>query len=92
MSPHISANAENRVPSPGPLPTTVMPGPATGGMDEVLTKKSLAERLHVTVRTIENWQRRGVLDYVKVGKIVIFVWGDVMESLRRFRVSRRTCK
>jgi hypothetical protein len=90
MSPHISPKHEAPI---TPLPTTVMPGVASGsGLDEVLTKKGLATRLHVTPRTIENWQRRGVLDYVKVGKIVIFVWGDVLESLRRFRVSRRTCK
>jgi hypothetical protein len=90
MSPHISPKNE---PANTPLATTVMPGVASGnGLDEVLTKKSLAERLHVTVRTIENWQRRGVLQYCKIGKVVLFVWGDVLESLRNFRVSRRTCK
>jgi excisionase family DNA binding protein len=50
----------------------------------------LAELLQVTVRTVENWQRRGVLQYVKVGKVVRFVWGDVLEALRSFKVSRRT--
>jgi hypothetical protein len=86
VSPHISPKYQ---PENMALPATMMPG-AGSGLDEVLTKKTLAERLHVTIRTIENWQRRGVLDYVKIGKIVIFVWGDVLESLRRFRVSRRT--
>jgi hypothetical protein len=90
MSPHISPKHEAPVTPPA---ATMMPGAGTGsGLDEVLTKKKLAERLHVTVRTIENWQRRGVLQYVKIGKIVLFVWGDVLESLRNFRVSRRTCK
>jgi hypothetical protein len=90
VSPHISPKHELVITA---LPTTVMPDAAGGaGLDEVLTKKKLAERLHVTIRTLENWQRRGVLRYVKIGKIVLFIWGDVLESLKEFRVSRRTCK
>ena len=90
MSPHISSRHE---PQATPLPTPVMPGATSGGgLDEILTKKKLSERLHVTVRTVENWQRRGVLQYVKVGKVVLFVWGDVLESLRNFKVSRRTVR
>ncbi len=90
MSPHISPKHE---PPAMPLQSTVMPGVVSGtGLDEVLTKKALAERLHVTIRTVENWQRRGVLEYVKIGKVVLFVWGDVLASLRNFRVSRRTCQ
>jgi len=66
--------------------------PAAGtSPDEVLTKKQLAPRLHVTIRTIENWQRRGVLPYVKVGKVVLFVWADVLEALRtNFCIRRKT--
>ena len=90
MSPHIAPTPEPTVTA---LPTTVVPGLTTGrGLDEVLTKKKLSERLHVTIRTIENWQRRGILQYCKIGKIVLFVWGDVLESLRHFRVSRRTVR
>jgi hypothetical protein len=91
MSPHISGKNESQV--PGALPTTAMPSANSGsGLDEILTKKQLAERLHVTVRSLENWQRRGILRYVKIGKIVLFIWGDVLESLKQFRVSRRTSK
>ena len=90
MSPHIAPSPE---PPTTPLQATISPGVAPGaGLDEVLTKKTLAERLHVTIRTIENWQRRGILQYCKIGKIVLFVWGDVLESLRNFRVSRRTVR
>jgi excisionase family DNA binding protein len=54
-----------------------------------LDKKQLAEHLKLTVRTIENWQRRGALPYVKVGKVVLFHWPDVVEHLRKnFRVCR----
>jgi excisionase family DNA binding protein len=59
--------------------------------DVMLTKKELAQRLKVTLRTIENWQRRGVLPFVKMGKIVLFHWPDVVEHLKaNFRVCRRT--
>lgn len=61
-------------------------------VNEMLTKEKVAERLSVGIRTIENWQRRGVLPYVKVGKILIFIWGDVVEALKKFRVCRKTCK
>lgn len=67
------------------------PTGTAGGLDEVLTKKTLAPRLHITVRTLENWQRRGVIPYIKVGKVCIFVWGDVLEALRaNFCIRRKT--
>jgi excisionase family DNA binding protein len=59
--------------------------------DGFLTKKELALRLKITTRTIENWQRRGVLPFVKVGKVVLFHWPDVVEHLKaNYRVCRRT--
>lgn len=62
-------------------------------LDEMVTKKQLAAQLKVTVRTVENWQRRGVLNYIKVGKIVLFHWPDVVEHLKgNFRVCRRTIR
>lgn len=59
--------------------------------DVMLNKRELAERLKVTVRTVENRQQRGVLPYVKIGKVVIFHWPEVVEFLKsNFRVCRRT--
>ena len=58
--------------------------------DVMLTKREVAERLKVTVRTVENWQQRGVLPYVKIGKVVLFHWPEVIEFLKsNFRVCRR---
>ncbi len=57
--------------------------------DVMLTKRELAERLKMTVRTVENWQRRGFLPYMKVGRMVLFHWPDVLEHLKsRFGVCR----
>jgi excisionase family DNA binding protein len=69
----------------------LQPVAAVAQADEMLTKKELAMRLKMTVRTVENWQRRGVLPFVKVGKIVLFHWPDVVAHLKsNFRVCRRT--
>jgi excisionase family DNA binding protein len=58
---------------------------------EYLTKEELAKRLKKTVRTIENWQRRGILPFVKAGRSVLFNWVDVKRHLHsNFRVVRRT--
>ena len=61
--------------------------------DEMLNKRELAARLKITVRTVENWQRRGVLAYIKVGKVVLFHWPDVVAYLKsKYLVSRRSLR
>ena len=56
----------------------------------MLNKRELAVQLKMTVRTVENWQRRGILPFVKVGKVVLFHWPDVVAHLKsNFRVCRR---
>ena len=58
--------------------------------DVMLNKRELAVQLKMTVRTVENWQRRGILPFVKVGKVVLFHWPDVVAHLKsNFRVCRR---
>ena len=60
---------------------------------EFLTKEELAKRLKKTVRTIENWQRKGILPFVKAGRSVLFNWPDVKTHLQRhFRVVRKASK
>jgi phage terminase Nu1 subunit (DNA packaging protein) len=58
--------------------------------DGMLNKKELAAKLKVTVRTIENWQASGLLPYLKISRVVLFHWPDVIEHLNKnFRVCRR---
>lgn len=57
---------------------------------EMLTKKELAARLKVTVRSIENWQREGYLPFLKISSVVLFHWPEVLEHLKaNFKVCRR---
>jgi excisionase family DNA binding protein len=55
--------------------------------DSLLTKRALAPRLNCSVRTIDEWMRRGRLPYLKLGKAVRFRWGDVLAKLGEFRVN-----
>jgi excisionase family DNA binding protein len=52
-----------------------------------ITKEEVARRLKKTVRTIENWQRRGYIPFIKAGRSVLFDWDDVVTHLQKhFRV------
>ena len=58
--------------------------------EEFLTKKELAGRLKVSVRSCENWQRNNLFPFIKVNKIVRFYWPDVLKHLQaNFRVNAR---
>jgi hypothetical protein len=77
--------AEPKPPAQEPPDDTTRPG------DYLLTKRELAAKLKIAVRTVENWQRRGILCYIKIGKVVLFHWPDVVAYLKtHFMVSRRT--
>ncbi len=55
-----------------------------------ITKEEVARRLKKTVRTVENWQRKGILPFVKADRSVLFRWADVVGHLEEhFRVCRR---
>jgi excisionase family DNA binding protein len=57
------------------------------GLDEMLTKKELAARLKVGVRTIERWQHDGGLPSLKIFNVVLFHWPEVLAHLKaNFRV------
>jgi len=55
--------------------------------DYLLNKRELATRLRRSPRTIDLWMRQGKLTYLKIGKTVLFRWGDVLEKLNAFRVN-----
>ncbi len=58
---------------------------------ELLNKKEVAARLKVTTRTIENWTRYGVIPFLKIKKVTLFCWDDVVKHLKaNHQVCRRT--
>jgi hypothetical protein len=48
-----------------------------------LTKHDLALRFKKSVRTIENWQRRGILPFMKCERSVLFKWSEVETHIQR---------
>jgi excisionase family DNA binding protein len=50
--------------------------------DGLLTKRELAEKLHISKRTLDDWQRRGRICHLKIGKSCRYRLADVLEKLR----------
>ena len=50
--------------------------------DEILTQKQIAERLHKSVRTIQNWKASGQLPFTRIGNSILFHWGTCKKKLR----------
>ena len=56
----------------------------------LVTKKELAPVLRVSTRTVDNWQRKKILPYIKVGRLVRFNIARCLTALARFE--RREAK
>jgi excisionase family DNA binding protein len=68
--------------------TATSQSPATA--DGFIGKPEVARRLNKTLRTVDNWMKRGLLPYYKIGRSVSFKWSDVEAHLKVMcRVSRR---
>ncbi len=57
---------------------------ACDGLD---TKRTLAPKLRVSIRTVDQYMRDGRIPYIKVGKTVRFRWSDVTAKLNEYRVN-----
>jgi len=51
--------------------------------DDVLTKAQVAERLNISLRTLETWMAEGDIPFWRRKKLVRFYWPDVEAHLRR---------
>ena len=60
-------------------------------VEEFINKSEVARRLGRTLRTVDNWMKRGILPYFKIGRSVSFKWSDVEAHLAQTcRVCRRS--
>jgi excisionase family DNA binding protein len=55
--------------------------------DRLLTKRELATKLRISIRTLDEWMRRGRIAYLKIGKTCRFRYGDVLQKLNAYRVN-----
>ena len=46
-----------------------------------INKAEVGRRLHIQARTIDDWMKRGLLPYYKVGRSVRFRWTEVQRHL-----------
>jgi len=50
----------------------------------LLTKPEVAERLQVTLRTVDSWMAEGVIPFIRIGrKAIRFDWNEVMEAIKQ---------
>ena len=64
--------------------------PTAGTAEDFIGKPEIARRLNKTVRTVDNWMKRGILPYYKLGHSVVFRWSEVESYLHaNCRVSFR---
>ena len=50
-------------------------------VEEFINKAEVARRLKKRVRTVDNWMKRGILPYYKIGRSVAFKWSEVEAAL-----------
>ena len=56
-----------------------------------ISKGDVAQRTGKTIRTVENWMKRGILPYFKIRHSVLFKWSDVEAHLAaNYRIARRS--
>ena len=66
-------------------------GAAEPTVEGYIDKPEVAKRLRKKIRTVDNWMRRGLLPYYKIGRSVAFKWSEVETHLgENCRVCRKT--
>lgn len=50
----------------------------------IIRKAELADKLQVSVRTIDNWMASGIIPFIKINRVRLFDLERVMASLERF--------
>ena len=75
-------------PTPIKVPLTVT---LPKSVEPFIGKREVAKRLGKKPRTVDNWMKRGLLPYYKVGRTVTFRWSEVEAFLaQNCHVARRT--
>ena len=65
--------------------TTVTMAPSP----RLLRKAKLAAELEVGKRTIEKWTSEGILQPIRIGRVLLFEWNETAEQLRKYGLLRK---
>jgi len=52
-------------------------------IEQWVTKRDVAEHFKISVRTVENWMKKGLLPYIRLGKGVRFKLSEADETINR---------
>ena len=64
---------------------------ANENVEPFLKKAEVCQRLQIQLRTVEQWMKRGLVPYYKLGRTVRFKWSEIERHLAQAcRVSRRS--
>jgi excisionase family DNA binding protein len=61
--------------------------PAESAANSLLTKEQIALHLQIGPRTVDDWMKRRIIPFLKIGKAVRFRLSDVLETLARYRIN-----
>lgn len=56
----------------------------------LFTKQEFASTVKVSVRTVENWMKHGIIAYIKILGVVRIPEEEITLTLDRYRVNKRT--
>lgn len=59
-------------------------------MSDFIKKSDVARIASVSIRTVENWQKNGLLPYMRIRSVVRYRRQDVEDALEAFIVNPRT--
>jgi len=54
---------------------------------ELITKKEVARRLHVTPRSVDNFTNMGIIKRLKLGALSRYDWQDVITSIKNQQIN-----
>lgn len=54
-------------------------------IDGYLTKDDVIRLLKISKRTLDNWTKRKILPYIRIGRTVRFQWSEVETAFNRFK-------
>ena len=71
-------------------PPCRQPPPSSESFEQFINKFEVGRRTGMCPRTIDNWMKRGLLPYYKMGRSVLFRWTELEAHLaEKHRVVRR---
>lgn len=73
-----------------PQPNLLRAQHITSSMSDFIKKSDVARIGSVSIRTVENWTKSGVLPYLKIKGVLRYRRKDVEDALEAFIVNRRT--